>query len=261
MHEDRAIEADDVPAELHHRTPPGILHVPLELHAQRTEIPGRARSAVDLARREDEASPLGERGELLRNVLRWGVLGGRSHADRLHETRAGCLRSRSSSMRRAVAMSRSITYRRNARRCRSSSWPSVTSSRRRAAVSRSLTSRYRSDFSARTERGATELRRAAHAAQIAPPAAGSHAFVASASGLRHCAQTPSSGRKPERSRRCRSNHRHTTGADVPASSDRRALSSRSNSGAEGTRSAVKRSTSSATYHPAAMSARLSRISR
>src|SRR5205823_13973385 len=68
MHEDRAVEPDDVVAELHHRTPPRLFHVVLELDAERPEVPRRAGSAVDLARREDEPSPLRERGDLVADV-------------------------------------------------------------------------------------------------------------------------------------------------------------------------------------------------
>ena len=41
-------------------------------------------------------------------------------------------------------------------------------------------------------------------------------FVVSAAGLAHCTQRPSSGRKPVRSRRWRSNHRHTSAGGKPA---------------------------------------------
>jgi hypothetical protein len=42
-HEDRGVEPDDVVAELHHRPPPGVLHVPLEQHAERPVVPGGAK--------------------------------------------------------------------------------------------------------------------------------------------------------------------------------------------------------------------------
>src|SRR5438105_3688847 len=248
VHEDRAVQANDVFSELDHRPPPGVLDVALELDAERTEVPRRARAPIDLARRKHEAAPLRERRDLLGNVLRF------------HETGAWCGSVRSSSMRCVVEMSRSSTYRRKPRRCRSSSAVRSASIRRRDAAARSLTRRYRSDFRPRTVSGATYGRPAAQPAQIAPPAAGSHAFVSSARAVRHCPHSPSSGRKPERSRRWRSNQRHTVGALMPVSSARRDVSSRSKSGADGTRSAVNRSTSSATYQPAAMRARSSRIS-
>src|SRR5205823_13906056 len=52
MHQDRAVEAHDVVAELNHRAPPRALHVVLQLHAERAVVPSRTRAAVDLARRE-----------------------------------------------------------------------------------------------------------------------------------------------------------------------------------------------------------------
>src|SRR5438094_5055768 len=254
VHEDRTVQTDDVFPQLDHRSPPGILDVALELDAERPEVPGRARAAVDLARREHEAAPLRERRDLLGDVAF-------SHPGcSLHETGVGCGRVLSSSRRCVVEMSRSRTYRRKPRRCRSSSAVSAESRRSRDADSRSLTKRYRSDFSPRTVSGATYGSPTAQPVQIAPPAAGSHAFVSSIKAFRHCAHSPSSGRNPERSRRWRSNHRQTVGAFIPASSARRDVSRRSKSGADGTRSAVKRSTSSATYHPAAISARSARIS-
>src|SRR5205807_8537944 len=64
VHEDRGVEADDVLAKLHHRAPPRALHVVLELDAERPVVPGGARAAVDLARREHEAPPFREGGEL-----------------------------------------------------------------------------------------------------------------------------------------------------------------------------------------------------
>src|SRR5207302_7601314 len=54
VHEDRGVEPDDVVALADHRPPPGVLHVVLQLHAERAEVPRRARAPVDLARGEDE---------------------------------------------------------------------------------------------------------------------------------------------------------------------------------------------------------------
>src|SRR5205814_2281588 len=92
MHEDRAVEPDDVVAELHHGAPPRLFHVVLELDAERPEVPRRAGSAVDLARREDEPSPLGERGDLVADVpvhLRPAAGKLAERGTRLHETRTG----------------------------------------------------------------------------------------------------------------------------------------------------------------------------
>ena len=58
--DDRGVEADDVLAGGHHRAPPLALDVLLELDAERPVVPGRARSAVDLAAREDEPAALAE---------------------------------------------------------------------------------------------------------------------------------------------------------------------------------------------------------
>ena len=60
VHEDRAVDADDVVARLHHVAPPGVLDVALELDAERAVVPAARQAAVDLARLEDEAAPLGE---------------------------------------------------------------------------------------------------------------------------------------------------------------------------------------------------------
>ena len=60
MHQDPGVEPDDVVPLLDHRAPPGPLHVVLELDAERTVVPHGVDAAVDLARGEDETSPLGE---------------------------------------------------------------------------------------------------------------------------------------------------------------------------------------------------------
>ena len=59
----RRVQADDVLAAGDHGAPPLPLDVVLELHAQRAVVPGRARTAVDLARGEDESAALGERDD------------------------------------------------------------------------------------------------------------------------------------------------------------------------------------------------------
>ena len=60
-----ASRPDDVLALLDHRPPPGALDVVLQLDAQGPVVPDRVDAAVDLARREDEAAPLGERDDRL----------------------------------------------------------------------------------------------------------------------------------------------------------------------------------------------------
>ena len=68
MHEDRRVEALDVIARAHHRVPPAILEVLLELDAERAVVPHRPGAAVDLGGLEDEAAPLAERHELLHDI-------------------------------------------------------------------------------------------------------------------------------------------------------------------------------------------------
>ena len=67
-HQDGGVEADDVVALLHHRPPPGLHHVALEQHAERPVVVGRPEPAVDLARREHEAPPLGQVDDLLGQI-------------------------------------------------------------------------------------------------------------------------------------------------------------------------------------------------
>ncbi len=66
--EDRRVEADDVVAELHHRPPPGVLHVAQEVDAERPVVVGGAEAAVDLRGGEDEAAPLAEVDDLLHEI-------------------------------------------------------------------------------------------------------------------------------------------------------------------------------------------------
>ena len=63
--QDGGVEADDVVAQLHHRPPPGVLHVAQHQHAERAVVVGGAEAAVDLGRREHEAAPLGEVDDLV----------------------------------------------------------------------------------------------------------------------------------------------------------------------------------------------------
>ena len=68
--EDGRIQADDVVAPLHHRLPPGVLHVAQHVDPERAVVVGRAEAAVDLGRLEDEAAPLAQPDHLLHQVGR-----------------------------------------------------------------------------------------------------------------------------------------------------------------------------------------------
>ena len=68
MHEDRGIEALDVVARAHHRVPPALLQVALELDAERAVVPDRPEAAVDLRGLKHEPAPLGERHEFFHDV-------------------------------------------------------------------------------------------------------------------------------------------------------------------------------------------------
>src|SRR5687768_18167685 len=59
----------------HHDAPPVILHVPLQLDAERAVIPAAVESAVNFARLENEPAPLAQADDLF-HPLRVG--GGRS---------------------------------------------------------------------------------------------------------------------------------------------------------------------------------------
>src|SRR5205823_11279740 len=71
-HEDRGVEPDDVVAELHHRTPPGVLHIALEQDTERSVIPRGAESAVDVGRGKHQAATLREVYDALH---RFGIAG------------------------------------------------------------------------------------------------------------------------------------------------------------------------------------------
>src|SRR3954468_4417071 len=68
MHQDRGVDPLDVLARAHHRVPPAVLEILLQLDAERAVIPDGSRAAVDLGGLEDESSPLAERHELLEDV-------------------------------------------------------------------------------------------------------------------------------------------------------------------------------------------------
>ena len=70
MHQDRRVEPLDVVARAHHRVPPVVLDVRLELDAERAVVPHRSRPAVDLRRLENEAVPLAQRHELVHHIGR-----------------------------------------------------------------------------------------------------------------------------------------------------------------------------------------------
>ena len=63
--EDRRVEADDVVAQLHHRPPPGVLHVAEHQHAERPVVVGGPEAAVDLGAREHEAAALAQVDDLV----------------------------------------------------------------------------------------------------------------------------------------------------------------------------------------------------
>ena len=70
MHEDAGVEADDLVVLPHHRRPPGVAEVVLQLHAQRTVVVDRLHAAVDLGGLEDEAAALAQGDELVHPALR-----------------------------------------------------------------------------------------------------------------------------------------------------------------------------------------------
>src|SRR5205807_9739270 len=68
------VEADDVVAGLHHRTPPGPFDVVLELHSQRSVVPRGPQASVDLAGGEDEPPALGQGCDGVHQVGHAGLL-------------------------------------------------------------------------------------------------------------------------------------------------------------------------------------------
>ena len=89
VHEDPGVEPDDVLAFLDHRPPPSALDVVLQLDPERTVIPDGIDAAIDLARWEDEATPLrqgddrvevGDGGRDVAGALAGGVSHGLSWA-------------------------------------------------------------------------------------------------------------------------------------------------------------------------------------
>ena len=68
---------DKIVARAHHRVPPAILDVLFQFDAERSVIPHRARTAIDLRGLEDEATALTERDELVEDVRVGHELGDR----------------------------------------------------------------------------------------------------------------------------------------------------------------------------------------
>ena len=65
MHEDTGIEPDDVAALVHESTPPEILDIAFELHAERPVVPGICQTAIDIRAWKNEPPALAERGDLV----------------------------------------------------------------------------------------------------------------------------------------------------------------------------------------------------
>jgi len=65
VHEDRRVEPLDVVAGAHHRVPPGVLDVSLELDTERAVVPDRPGAAVDLRGLKHVPAPLAQRHELV----------------------------------------------------------------------------------------------------------------------------------------------------------------------------------------------------
>ena len=65
VHQDGAIDADDVRARQHHVAPPGVLDVALQLDADRPVVPAARQAPVNLARLKGKPAPFGEVHDLL----------------------------------------------------------------------------------------------------------------------------------------------------------------------------------------------------
>ena len=70
VHEDGGVQTHVIGVLLNELLPPGLLHVVLQLHAQRTVVPGVGEAAVDLAAGEDEATALAQGHDLLHGLFR-----------------------------------------------------------------------------------------------------------------------------------------------------------------------------------------------
>ena len=69
MHEDRRIQTLHVVPLVNHPRPPALLDVPLEFDPERAVVPDRTGAPVDLGGLEDETASLGQRHELLHQVM------------------------------------------------------------------------------------------------------------------------------------------------------------------------------------------------
>ena len=85
VHQDGGVEALDVVALAHHRIPPALLDVVLQLDAERAVVPDGAGASVDLGGLEDEAPALGEADEGVEDV----GAGRGGHTGKLTRTMSG----------------------------------------------------------------------------------------------------------------------------------------------------------------------------
>ena len=69
VHEDGGILSHVVGVLLHEFLPPGLFDVVLQLHAQRTVVPGVGKAAVDLAAGEDDAAVLTQSHDLVHGLF------------------------------------------------------------------------------------------------------------------------------------------------------------------------------------------------
>ena len=92
VHEDGRVEAHHVVVLPHHRVPPPLPHVPLELDAQRAVVVDGPQPAVDLGRREQEPAAFGEGDERV-EVGHAGARGRRVVGPQDHRRDAGTRRT------------------------------------------------------------------------------------------------------------------------------------------------------------------------
>ena len=65
MHQDRRVEPLDIVTLMHHCAPPAFFDVTFQFDTERTVVPHRPRSTVDLGRLEDESPALGQGRKLI----------------------------------------------------------------------------------------------------------------------------------------------------------------------------------------------------
>ena len=70
VHQNRAVQPGVVFAFLHKLLPPGLLHIVLQLHTQRTVIPGVCQAAVDLGSGKNEAPAFAQGHQLVHRQFR-----------------------------------------------------------------------------------------------------------------------------------------------------------------------------------------------